>query len=559
MFKTLTYALGVVCLVASIQVKVVAQDSASFKQKVKDQFKVSGSIGYSQILYSSLGAPSQRAPFFWQVQANLNIKVGIINMPFSARYNSQGADASYPTLPTQIGMSPKYKDYTFHIGWRSMNFSEYSLAGNQFVGGGVEYNPQNFWISYKLVYGRFQKSDIFYDENRVILGVPTFERWGYGAQINFGKAGRRVGLHAFRANDDPTSLVGSDTLGLTPNQNLVYGVTLDQKITKQIAMNGEMTWSALTTNTFIESDIQQAYSYLNNIGGLFSVNASTQLKKAALLNLTYSPEKYNLKLSYRRVDPDYKSLGAVFLNNDLEDLTANLGFGALQNKMNLALSGGLQRNNIDGEKVSRTLRSIGAIDLQYAPTEVWNIGLNYANFSTNTSMSLVVDGLDTLRYVQVTSSYGGNIMRLIKGEKINHSIMLLVSQQDAVTNDKRESQTLVASLSETMTLTKLKANVAMALSATQTTVSGSQTQMIGPTLSASKQLLKGKMAATTAVSYLSNLLNGDSNGNILNTRAGLNYNIGKHHNATFNVAYTSRMLAETTSELIANMAYTLSF
>jgi len=520
---------------------------------------VNGSIGYSQILYSSLGAPSQRAPFFWQVQANLNIKVGIINMPFSARYNSQGADASYPTLPTQIGMSPKYKDYTFHIGWRNMNFSEYSLAGNQFVGGGIEYNPKNFWISYKLVYGRFQKSDIFYDENRVILGVPTFERWGYGAQINFGKAGRRVGVHAFRANDDPTSLVGSDTLGLTPNQNLVYGLTLDQKITKQIAVNGEMSWSALTTNTFIESDVQQAYSYLNNMGGLFNVNASTQLKKAALLNLTYSPEKYNLKLSYRRVDPDYKSLGAVFLNNDLEDLTANLGFGVLQNKMNLALSGGLQRNNIDGEKVTQTLRTIGAINLQYAPYEVWNIGLNYANFSTNTSMSLIVDGIDTLRYAQVTSSYGGNIMRLIKGEKVNQSIMLMINQQAAITNDQRESQTLVASLSETITLTQLKANVAVAISATQTTAAGSQTQMIGPTISASKQLLNGKMAATTAVSYLSNMLNGTSNGNILNTRAGLNYNIGKHHNATLNVAYTSRMLAATTSELIANMAYTFSF
>jgi len=536
-----------------------SQDSVSLVHKAKEQIKVNGSIGYSQILYSSLGAPSQRAPFFWQVQANLNIKVGIINMPFSARYNSQGADASYPTLPTQIGMSPKYKDYTFHIGWRNMNFSEYSLAGNQFVGGGIEYNPKNFWISYKLVYGRFQKSDIFYDENRVILGVPTFERWGYGAQINFGKAGRRVGVHAFRANDDPTSLVGSDTLGLTPNQNLVYGLTLDQKITKQIAVNGEMSWSALTTNTFIESDVQQAYSYLNNMGGLFNVNASTQLKKAALLNLTYSPEKYNLKLSYRRVDPDYKSLGAVFLNNDLEDLTANLGFGVLQNKMNLALSGGLQRNNIDGEKVTQTLRTIGAINLQYAPYEVWNIGLNYANFSTNTSMSLIVDGIDTLRYAQVTSSYGGNIMRLIKGEKVNQSIMLMINQQAAITNDQRESQTLVASLSETITLTQLKANVAVAISATQTTAAGSQTQMIGPTISASKQLLNGKMAATTAVSYLSNMLNGTSNGNILNTRAGLNYNIGKHHNATLNVAYTSRMLAATTSELIANMAYTFSF
>ena len=114
-------------------------------------------------------------------------------------------------------------------------------------------------------------------------------------------------------------------------------------------------------------------------------------------------------------------------------------------------------------------------------------------------------------------------------------------------------------MSETITLTQLKANVAVAISATQTTAAGSQTQMIGPTISASKQLLNGKMAATTAVSYLSNMLNGTSNGNILNTRAGLNYNIGKHHNATLNVAYTSRMLAATTSELIANMAYTFSF
>ena len=302
--------------------------------KVKKETGVSGGIGYTSTFYDIKGASSQRPPHFWQISANLNIKAGPINMPFSARFSPTGNDGTYPTVPTQIGMSPKYKAWTAHIGWRSVTFSDFSLGGNQFVGGGVEYQPEGGIIHVKALAGRFVKSNIEYDPNLIIVGTPAYERWGGGAQVIVGKADKNIGFHVFKAKDDPSSLEGSDSLLITPSDNLVYGFTGKYPVSKSISLFGEYTISALTQDTRIEQGIQSGYSYLNNIGNAFYSNPTTIQKKAMNFGANFKIKEANLKLGYRRVDPGYRSLGAVFLNNDLEDVTANLGFGVLDKKLN---------------------------------------------------------------------------------------------------------------------------------------------------------------------------------------------------------------------------------
>jgi hypothetical protein len=300
-----------------------SQDSSAtgVKSFVKENTAISGSIGFVNTVFASDDPNASRDPYFWQVQANLNIQLGPVSVPLSARYNAQGGDATFPTLPTQIGISPKYKDWTAHLGWRSLTFSEYSLAGAQFVGVGVEYNPSKFWIATKALYGRFQQAEIFFDQNRVITGIPTYERFGYGAQIQMGKKDHQIGLHAFRARDDENSLTNDALIaGITPSQNFVYGLTFKDKITKRLSIDGEFNWSALTNNTNLGEELEPSYTYLNNIGGVFTVNSSTQTNKAIKANVNYAADKYNLKFSYRRIDPEYRSLGAVFLNNDLQEL-----------------------------------------------------------------------------------------------------------------------------------------------------------------------------------------------------------------------------------------------
>ncbi|MEQ8338575.1 MAG: hypothetical protein RIA62_14560 [Cyclobacteriaceae bacterium] len=49
-----------------------------------------------------------------------------------------GSNTSFQQPFNQYGMSPTYKNVTAHIGFRSMNFSRYSLAGHLFLVPGLK-------------------------------------------------------------------------------------------------------------------------------------------------------------------------------------------------------------------------------------------------------------------------------------------------------------------------------------------------------------------------------------------------------------------------------------
>lgn len=559
------YTTLIFTLFALLQTAVIAgeTDSSAVKSAIKKNVNISGSIGVNTINYSSVGIDNPRDPFFWQVNANLNIKVGILSIPFSARFNKGGSDLSYPTLPAQIGLSPKYKDWTFHAGYRSITFSEFSLAGNQFVGGGVEYAPKNFWLTTKIVYGRFQKADLTFDENRVIIGVPTHERWGGGVQFLIKKNNTNLGLHAFKAKDDEAILLQkSDSIPLNPQDNLVYGFTLDQKVTDKLTVKGELTWSALTQNTNIENSIYDRYTYLNDLGNLLNTNSSTQLKKAAVAKATYNGGPYSINLTYRRIDPEYKSLGAVFLNNDLEDVTAGINFGLLKKKLNTALSGGFQRNNLDADKVTKTVRLIGSANIAYAPNEKWNIALNGANFTTSTSMTLVYNGPDTLRFAQVSRNAGANITRNISGDKSKQTIGLNFNYQEAITEGDKLSQNFVNALNYNINLTAAKLTGTAVMTYTRSINTAATNEMIGPTVGLAKPLLKSKMNLTYAYTYLATLINGQNQGFIMNNKVACNYNINKHNSFNLSANLVNKKVETTNSssqEFIVNFGYQFKF
>lgn len=534
----------------------------SLWQKAQKESGVSGGIGYSSTFYNIDGAPSQRPPHFWQITANLNIKAGLINMPFAARFSPAGNEGSYPTIPTQIGMSPNYKAWTFHLGWRSLNFSDFSLSGNQFVGGGVEYKPEGGIIKVKAMAGRFVKSNIEYDPNFVVLGTPAYERWGGGAQVIIGKENRNIGVHLFKAEDDPNSLNGYDTLFIAPADNLVYGLTGKWRFNEVVSIFGEYTISAITEDVRVKQEIESDFTYLNNLGEMFYSNPTTIQKKGINFGVNLTIQQTNLKLTYRRVDPGYRSLGAVYLNNDLEDVTANLGFGVFKKKMTFSITGGFQRNNLDADKMTRTIRFIGAAGVNYAPNEKWNFGGNYSNFTTNTSQTLIQEGLDTLRFAQVTSSGSINAIRMFKGERFNQSIMGMANYQEAVSNGDRNSQNYLTMGTYTFTINKIKLSTNLSYSYNKSIAAGSETDLTGPTLGLSKPVLNGQMNLGLAGSYLNTSINGSDVGVITTGRLFATYRLGIHHSVNASYSLVNRdisTLASTSTESIGIVGYQFSF
>ena len=128
-----------------------------------------------------------------------------------------------------------------------------------------------------------------------------------------------------------------------------------------LSFDSEIDWSAYTNNIRNPETVIQGYSYLNNLGSLFYANNTTTFNNAVSTNLKYTKNNIGLKFGYRRIAPEYKTMGSVYLNNDFEDLTSSLAYKLLKNKLNFNLTGGLQRNNLNSDKVTEMLRKIYAI------------------------------------------------------------------------------------------------------------------------------------------------------------------------------------------------------
>src|SRR5258708_1150792 len=140
--------------------------SVSFSQNIeklgrKDMVKVSGGLNYSSVFYNADGIPNRRQPFTWFLNGNISVNILDISFPFTFNYSNN--QVAY-TQPFNIqSFNPTYKWIKGYAGITSMQFSQYTLAGHVFTGGGVELTPKNF--KFAAMYGRLKKAVEYDSEN----------------------------------------------------------------------------------------------------------------------------------------------------------------------------------------------------------------------------------------------------------------------------------------------------------------------------------------------------------------------------------------------------------
>jgi len=138
-------------------INLSAQD---LEQVVKAKpVKVSGGLNANTTFYATDATNPQRDPFMWIINGNINLNLyGVVNAPFSFMLSKENKTFNQPSYK-QFGISPKYKAVTVHLGYRAMNFSQYSMSGIQFLCGGIEYSPKNKPFAIKGFYGRFAQAN----------------------------------------------------------------------------------------------------------------------------------------------------------------------------------------------------------------------------------------------------------------------------------------------------------------------------------------------------------------------------------------------------------------
>ena len=547
--------------------------------RIRDMFgkgkplKVNGGLNASTVFNS--GGGGGRQPFSWFLNGSLNTNIlGKINLPFSFNLTNAGAGYSYPTMPNRLSLHPNYKGVTAHIGDVGMSFSPYTLNGHQFTGVGLDIAPQPGW-SISAMYGRLLRAVDYDSTNRSIL--PTYKRMGYGAKLALMEQNYTLSLSFLRAKDfkDPMQYL-PDTLRIYPKENLAVSISSTVKPTKGLEFSFEYANSAM------KLDKRDYASAVKTGGGnlletVFMYEArNTQYLKAIRAGMNYAFHKSVIGVGYERIDPGYQTLGAYYMNNDLENITVNLSQPLLHDKATISGNVGYQRDDLKNIKAGATFRMVSAVNASYMPNEKWNANFTYSNFQTFThikpqfeqiNQTNPYENMDTLNFKQISQSAGLTLTCMLKTDKTkSHNINLNLSVQDAADIQNNVlwkgngSRFYNTSTAYTLLLIPRQMSITGAFNLSYNTIGRNEFLTLGPTFGVNTRLFEKKVTAGFTSSYNTSASDGQQQGQVLNLRMNAAYMFMKKHNLNMNAVRQTRWSPRATvSNVTATVGYNYSF
>jgi hypothetical protein len=532
-----------------------------------DPLAVDGGISVSQVFYDANQSSSYRKPYSYTLNANLNFSVYGWSIPVSAVFSNNSW--SYQQPFNQFSLSPSYKWIQTYIGYSSMSFSQYTLNGHQFLGGGVELSPPgNFKIS--AMAGRLQKR-VLPDSSG--FAEPAYFRFGSGLKGEYTFNGGSIAVSTFYARDDKSSLGAfRDSTDIRPQENFCYSIAGNMNMIKNVSLAFEFGQSLITEDMYAE--ILESRS---SLVPSFPFRTSTHRYNAYKINANYNSLIGTVGLGYERIDPGYKTLGAYYSTNDFENITFNYAGRVLKDKVTLMFSTGIQRDDLDGTKQQKNKRIVTNVGLGVNPSQKLGLNFNYSNFSSYTNIKSAFDNInttspygniDTLDFTQLTENYGASAnYNPGSNENVRHGLMLSLNFQRAADKQSDNPMHAGAKFYNSMAgynlgLMKLNLSLGLTMNYNRNTDQGMTNETFGPTLSARKTFFERKVNTSLGVSYNNSLSNGIRQSDVYVIRAGGGYVLQKKHNFDLSAIYALRnnsVKNEKHNELTITLTYRYSF
>ena len=376
----------------------------------RDFLRTSGSLRANGRWNAIRGIARRQPPFNYQLAAGVNFDVLGIQAPFSLALANGNSVYRLPRYGF-YGISPGYRWITLHAGDRSLTFSPYSLAGVNFRGAALELRPGKFYLG--AMAGRLRRARI-QEAGSIQRLESQFQRLGRGLKLGYEGERTQVAVAAFYARDREESVdQPADTL-LKPEENLCLDIELAQAISERVGFEFALTRSALTRDHRLP--VLPGQSFLRRMGGLYDVRASTQFAHAYRGEIQFKPPIGQFRFAFERIDPGYRSLGALFFQNDQENFTVGTTLPLFKNRLNLNLNAGVQRNNLNGRQLAAFQRFVGSLALGWRASERTNAQLNYSNFSTTNrvrAISVPFVLVDSIVIVQTNHSASASVSYLL--------------------------------------------------------------------------------------------------------------------------------------------------
>lgn len=553
--RPLPFALTVFMFVAGSHWVLAQNVEEILEFRKKKALKINGSFSANATLFNSHPQQSRQG-FTYQLTGSVNLSLyELLNIPLSFNLNNYGSNFSYPSLPNRLSLHPSYKWIRTHIGDVSMTFSPYTLNGHQFTGLGVELTPEKWQFS--AMGGRLLRR---VDVDPLTPSIrPNYERWGYGLKTKFEAEKFAIGGTFFAARDKQENITfDADALGIQPKGNIALGLEGSLSLIKNLKLSFEYGMSIMQRDLRVNEH---------------------KLYHAIKTDLAYSFLGNTIGIGYERISPEYETLGAYYFNNDFENTTLNYSRSLFNNKLNLAFSGGLQRDDLSGQKQERNRRFVGSANISFTPNDKFSSSLSLSSYQAHRNIKssfdyinerTPYDNLDTLRFTQLSNSVDFSLnWRIRNSDTQNHTLTVNTNYQEAA--DKQGYYILPGNLTRFINLgsnygidfTPLDLSVTAGFNVSNNYAARKNILTLGPTLTCSKRLFNKAMTTGLTISYNQTLNEGDNLATIYNVRGHASYRFLKKHSLNASIAYQHRSLSEValknSSSLTTQLGYSYSF
>jgi len=509
---------------------------------------LSGGLTARTIFYDANGIPNRRQPFSYIFTGSPTISIfNSFTIPISFTYSEQ--DRSFRQPFNQFGMSPYYKWITIHAGYRNINYSQFTLAGHTILGAGIELHPGIFRFGF--ITGRFNRATPV-DTSSKSFQPFTYSNHGTAAKIGIGKGVDFFEVSMLKAKDDINSVHPPvDYIGIvTPGENIVVGINGQIKFLKNFTFALEAATSLYTRNLENSTPLSDSTNkgITKILRNFISTNSTTERYNAIQTSLLYHEKIFSAKLQYRRVDPDYKTMGAYFFNNDIENITFAPSLNLLKNKFRFGGSIGFQHDNLLKQKQTTSSRVIGSANLSAELNEHFGIDFSYSNYSNTQLRKTILLG-NTFRIAQVSENYSFTPRYILASEKFVHSVIFsanynIFSSVDKTIDNLSDTKSNNYFLNYQVTVVPRNLTYTFNLNYTDVKSASYEDGNYGVTLGVNKVLNNSKLTAGWLGSFLKGL-HGKSTGLILNQNVTVNYRINKHHSFGTTISYINNKSQQT--------------
>lgn len=418
------------------------------------------------------------------------------------------------------------------------------------------------------MYGQLQKAVA---PDTLTKNVPAFRRVGFGFKGGYRDEGDYAEISVFHSRDNASSLSIPPNVSLLPEENLVMGISLGKEILDRVVFNAEIATSALTRDTFAEKK-----ENANVWEKVFNTRESTSFYNAYKGGVHYKGKNFATGVGYERIDPNYRTHGAYYFNNDLENFTVDLSGVTADGKLSVSTNAGVQHDNLDESKISAMKRIVGSVNVSYRPVNKLSLAGSYSNFLSYTNIRsqfvninqlTPYDNLDTLKFTQLTQSINLNVSCTIRANATSNQILAgSLSVQDAAEHQGQvsaNSGSRFYNMNTFYSVLFIPANFSMVISCN---ASRNYSQLndlftMGPSLSVSKALLQKKLRLGLSSAYNSTFTSGEAVAAIVNVRMNGSYLIGRKHNLNLGLVMVHRDSENMTSfeEYTGTLSYSYSF